>query len=312
MEMERSAAQHPTRERRKPSNLLKRAPGDRPYRLSGLTRDLIGILIGRFVARTSDLYRLVPQRAVKASDHEREIRAALKRLRDRTNPHEKKSDADRKWGYIRSVSWSDPTIENKIEYTCLVHGLTDRGLKLARDRGLDPDLIGRSFQEFSINHVDHELRINDFVDALANDLQKKNLELISIRINLKRKHIHPDLLFYIYDPGTDLRSAPIFLEYEKQKRGRYHDEKPQIMRKLESFARYYDSAECERDFSFRKFYLIVVLRTERKAHFLLDDLRDRGLTRDTILVVSEPAFNAGLLHTRFRTAAGATYSLLDL
>jgi hypothetical protein len=237
----------------------------------------------------------------------------LKRLRDHTDPREKKNDVDRTWGYIRSVSWSDPTIENKIEYTCLVHGLTDRGLKLARDRGLDPDHIGRSFQEFSIDHVDHELRINDLVDSLAAELEKKGLELVVIRINLKRKHIHPDLLLYIYDPNRDVRSAPIFLEYEKQKRGRYDDrDKPQIIKKLESLARYYNSPECEHDFNFRKFYLIVMLRTERKANFLLQDIRERGLANETIMVVSEPAWNTGLLHTRFRTAAGSTYSLLDL
>jgi hypothetical protein len=129
---------------------------------------------------------------------------------------------------------------------------------------------------------------------------------------LKRKHIHPDLLFYIYDPETDLRSAPIFLEYEKQKRGRYHDEKPQIIRKLESLARYYDSVECEQDFNFRKFYLVVILRTERKANYLLSDLRERRTESQTILVASEPAFYAGLIHTRFRTVGGATYCLLDL
>jgi hypothetical protein len=228
-------------------------------------------------------------------------------------PHEKKSAIDRKWGYIRSVSWSDPTIENKIEYTCLVHGLTDRGLKLARDRDLDPDHLGRTFQEFSVDHVDHELRINDLVDSLSNELSNVGLELIVIRINLKRNHIHPDLLLYIYDPKRDVRSAPIFLEYEKQKRGRYDEhDKPQIIRKIESLVSYYDSLECERDFKFRKFYVVVILRTERKANFLLKDLRDRGINRRTVLVASEPALKASLIRTRFHTAAGEAYSLLDL
>jgi len=236
----------------------------------------------------------------------------LKRLREYTDPREKKSDADRAWGYIRSVSWSDPTIENKIEYTCLVHGLTDRGLTLARERDLDPDHMGRSFQEFSNDHVDHELRLNDFVDSLATALQEKRLELIVMRINLKRKHIHPDLLFYIYDPANDMRSAPIFLEYEKQKRGRYDDGKPQIIKKVESLAQYYDSPECERDFNFRKFYLVVILRTERKANFLLKDLCDRGVNRHPVLVASEPAFNVSLMQTKFRSVGGETYSLLDL
>jgi len=298
--------------RRKTANLLKRKRGDRPYRLLGLSKAIIEILLDRFVARTTDLYRLVPQAAVKQSDHEREIRAALKRLRDHTDPREKKSAVDRTWGYIRSVSWSDPTIENKIEYTCLVHGLTDRGLKLARDRGLDPDHIGRSFQEFSTDHVDHELRLNDFVDSLANALQAKRLELIVMRINLKRQHIHPDLLFYIYNPTNDVRSPPIFLEYEKQKRGRYDDGKPQIITKIESLVQYYDSPECERDFNFRKFYLLIILRTERKANFLLKDLGERAINSQMVLVVSEPAFKASLMHTRFRTAGGETYSLLDL
>jgi len=237
----------------------------------------------------------------------------VKRLRESTDPHEKKNDFDRKWGYIRSVSWSDPTIDSKIEYTCLVHGLTNRGLRLARDRGLDPDHMGRPFQEFSIDHVDHELRINDMVDSLAAELGKRGLELIVIRIHLKRKHIHPDLLFYVYDPKTDTRSAPIFLEYEKQKRGRYDDrDRPQIIKKIESLVQYYNSLECERDFSFRKFYLIVIVRTERKANFLLKDLHDRGIKTQTVLVASEPAFDASLIHTRFRTGTGETYSLLDL
>jgi hypothetical protein len=304
--------QQPPRHHRKGPSPLKRKRGDRPYRLLGLSKAIIETLLDRFVARTTDLYRLVPQRAAKRSDHEREIRAALKRLREYAAPHEKTADADRTWGYIRSVSWSDPTIENKIEYTCLVHGLTDRGLKLARGRGLDPDHIGRTFQEFSSDHVDHELRLNDFADSLRSVLQEKRLELIVMRINLKRKHIHPDLLFYIYDPANDVRSAPIFLEYEKQKRGRYDDGKPQIIKKVESLVRYYDSPECERDFNFRKFYLMVILRTERKANFLLKDLCDRGINRHPVLVASEPAFKASLMYTRFRSAGGETYLLLDL
>jgi hypothetical protein len=279
----------------------------------GLGKAILQVLTNRFVARTTDLYRLVPQAARKQTDHEREIRAALKRLREEYDPHERKYDVDRRWGYIRSVSWSDPTIENKIEYTCLVHGLSDRGLRLVRDCGLDPDHMGRTFQEFSTDHVDHELRINDMEDALRQELTKNGLELIVIRINLKRKYIHPDLLFYIYDPTTDTRSAPIFLEYEKQKRGHYDDGgKPQIVKKLEALAAYYNSDQCSTDFTFRTFYVLTILRTERKATFLLKDLADRGMKLKTFLVASEPAFKAHLLKTQYRTAAGESYSILDL
>jgi hypothetical protein len=279
----------------------------------GLSKAILQILVSRFVARTTDLYCLVPKVARKQQDHEREIRAALKRLREEYDPREKKNGLDRQWGYIRSVSWSDPTIESKIEYTCLVHGLTDRGLRLVRDRGLDPDHTGRSFQEFSTDHVDHELRVNDTVDALREELAKIGLELIVITIHLKRKCIHPDLLLYVYNPTTDTRSAPIFLEYEKQKRGHYDDGgKPQIIKKLEAFAVYYNSEECQKDFNFRKFYVLVILRTERKARFLLRDLAERGLKRETFLVTSEPTFKANLLKTQYHTVAGENYSILDL
>src|ERR1035441_2408759 len=54
--------------------------------------------------------------------------------------------------------------------------------------------------------------------------------------------------------------------------------RPQIIRKLESFANYYDSDLCQNEFCFRKFYVIVILRTERKANFLLQDLAERKLT----------------------------------
>ena len=293
--------------------LLRKKRGDRPYRLMGLSSAILQVLTNRFVARTTDLYRLIPRRAVKQSDHERQIRHALKTLREYMDPSAPKNDIDRKWGYIRSISWSDPTIENKIEYTCLVHGLTNRGLKLVRDRDLDPDHYGRSFQEFSIDHVDHELRINDLVDALTADATEQGLELIVIRIHLKRKHIHPDFLMYLYDPKTNVRSAPIFVEYEKQKRGKYDDGgNPQVIRKLEALGQYYNSDECETDFGFRKFYVVTILRTERKANFLLKDLADRGMKRKTFLVTSEPAITSNLLSTQLRTPAADTYSLLDL
>jgi hypothetical protein len=282
----------------------------------GLSKAIIQALVDNFVARTTDLYTLVPKQAQKQTDHEREIRAALKRLREYYDPHEKKNEVDRRWGYIRSVSWSDPTIDNQIEYTCLVHGLTDRGLRLARDRGLDPDRHGKSFQEFSADHVDHELRINDLIAALRAELHAQGLELIIERTHIKGATVAPDLLFHIYDPTTDMRSAPFFLEYERQKRGRHDDGgRPQIIRKLESFANYYNSDLCQNEFCFRKFYVIVILRTERKANFLLQDLAERKLTIKTFLIASEPALTPAILQTKFRTPndfASFSYSLLDI
>jgi hypothetical protein len=281
----------------------------------GLSKAIISALVSNFVARTTDLYDLVPKTAKKQSDHDREIRAALKRLRESYDPHEKRNEVDRRWGYIRSVSWSDPTIENKIEYTCLVHGLTDRGLRLARERGLDPDQHGKSFQEFSAEHVDHELRINDLIATLRAELEAIGLELIIERTHIKGATVAPDLLSYIYDPKNDTRSAPIFLEYEKQKRGKHDDGKPQVIRKLESLAEYYNSDLCQKEFGFRKFYVIVILRTERKANFLLEDLVKRNLKIKTFLIASEPALKPAILQTKFRTPKDhelSSYSLLDL
>jgi hypothetical protein len=252
--------------------------------------------------------------AVKREDHERQIRAALKSLRESYDPDEKKDDIHRQWGFIRSVSWSDPTIENKIEYTVLVHGLTDRGLRLVRSFDLDLEGQAKSFQEFSPDHVDHELRINDFIDLTRAELGEIGLELIVERSNIKGKTISPDLLLYVYNPQTDIRSAPIFVEYEKQKRGKWDDGKPQVIRKIESLASYYNSDLCQKEFGFRKFYVIIILRTQRKANFLLKDLVDRGIKKSTFLVTAEPTLRPGILQARLKTPSPSvgSLSLLDL
>ncbi len=161
-------------------------------------------------------------------------------------------------------------------------------------------------------NVDHELRIIDLIETLESRLASVALELIVEQVNIKAAKVAPDRLLYIYDPKTDPRSAPIFLEYEKQKRGKYDHGNPQVIRKLEAFADYYDSNPCQKDFGFRKFYVVMILQTDRRVQFLLDDLRERKLSRRTFLMASEFLCQTDLLGRIFTTPKGETYSLLDL
>jgi len=151
---------------------------DQPLRVMGLSKAILSVLVNRFCVRTTDLYRLVPQTAANQEDHERQIRAAVKRLRD----HKAGND----WGYIRSVPWTDPTVESKFIYSCHAHVLTNRGVQLVRSHDLDLQNNAKSGQEISPDHIDHEIRIYEFLDTLEARLQKEGLELIVFQINLQK------------------------------------------------------------------------------------------------------------------------------
>jgi hypothetical protein len=290
----------------------KRKQGVRQPRIGSLSRAILSVLAERFCVRTSDLYRLVPQSAAKQQHHERSVRRSLKWLRDSLDPVEKKDEHDIKWGYIRSVPWSDPKLNNKFDYTCYVHGVTERGLRLVRQLDLDRAGQAKSFQEFNAVSLDHELRIIDLLEALESKLKPLGWELFVEQANIKASTVAPDHLMYLYNPTTNTRSAPIFLEYERQKRGRYDHGNPQVIRKLEAFTDHYDSELCQKEFGFRKFYVFIVLQSERKAHFLLDDLRQRDLSRRTFMVTSELQCQADFLGKILTTPKSETYSLLDL
>lgn len=201
-----------------------------------------------------------------------------------------------------------------------MHGLTERGFRLVRSRGLDEKETAKSFETFSVNHVDHELKINDFLDILEAALGREGLELIVYNTDLftvfNEHVVSPDRLLYIYDPKTDTTSAPIFLEYEKQKRGKYDEAgRPQVIRKLINLNSYYDTDDCEKDFKFRKFYVLVILRTERKRQFLAEDLISEHQNTGTLLLASEQEATTNILgdilHT-WNDGKPKARSLLDL
>ncbi len=97
---------------------------------------------------------------------------------------------------------------------------------------------------------------------------------------LDKKSVWPAALFQV-------NGAVFFLEMERAKLGGYKDGRPNIIRKLDAYWQYYDSTDCEKDFGFRKFRVVTVMRTPARAATLLDSLRAAGLDKATFWVSSE-------------------------
>ena len=76
------------------------------------------------------------------------------------------------------------------------------------------------------------------------------------------KHtVHPDALFYVADPATPGKAFCYFLEIERAKLGNYRNGEPQILRKLRKYYDYFNSTDCEKEWGFRQYRVIVVQRT---------------------------------------------------
>jgi hypothetical protein len=92
--------------------------------------------------------------------------------------------------------------------------------------------------------------------------------------------VNPDALFSI-------DGAYWFLEVERSKLGNYRNGEPQVIRKLHSYWRYYDSTDCEKDFGFRKFRVATVMRTAERSRNLVNLMGGNGLDKATFLVSHE-------------------------
>ena len=131
-----------------------------------------------------------------------------------------------------------------------VYGLSDKAVK---------DFGGKTFDEHSARTLDHELEISFFHIALKRFCEEKNLQLYWQQSDLKRG-IHPDALFAI---TTSIGAFPFFLEVEKQRIiGRSGKEEPKVIKKLTRFADYYNTSECQKDWNFKTFRVVVVSKSE--------------------------------------------------
>lgn len=145
----------------------------------------------------------------------------------------------------------------------MASGLTDKGVQ---------EYGGKTLDEHSQRTIDHEIDVSRFhmVVREFSAAHKVPHTWQQDRLKLKRG-IHPDAYFTV---GAN----HFFLEIERQrmigKNGR-----PAVITKLERYFDYYDTAECENAWGFRRYRIVVVVQTEERRTNLLaalgTDLRHR-------------------------------------
>jgi hypothetical protein len=140
------------------------------------------------------------------------------------------------------------------------YGLSDKGVK---------KYGGKTLDEHSMRTLDHELAITDFHISLNQFCSREGRELHWRQAHIK-KGIHPDAYFSVTDPKRDGRNTNhFFLEIERSKIGNQKNGQPSIIRKLAHYYETYNTDDCERDWNFRTFRVIVQVKTWARAENLL-------------------------------------------
>ncbi len=175
-----------------------------------------------------------------------------------------------------------------------VYGLTDKGVG---------EYGGKTLDDHSIRTLDHELEISFFHIELTKYCKKHAIELKWIQRDLKTESVHPDAQFSI---KTQKGWFHFFLEIERAKNSKYIDGEPSIIRKLGMYYDYYGSKECEKDWDFKQFRTIVVLRNDIRRENLLEALHEKFNHRMFWLSTEED-------HLTFKTSKDKSpVTLLDI
>jgi Replication-relaxation len=250
------------------------------FRLTRTKRRTLELLAEYFCLRTRDIAHLLHDREPTPNDL-RSSRRTLELLFVQ--------------GLVHRIRYIEPDRDRGgITY---VHGLTDKGVAC---------FGGKTFDDHSSRTLDHELGISFFHVAL----RRLPFKLFWKQSGLKRG-IHPDALFALTNhKGTYY----FFLEIERSKIGNIRNGEPSITRKLDRYAEYYDTDQCERDWNFRKFRVIVVQDSDTRRRHLLEVLRDRFPYR-ILWLTTEPLYKADMSGEIFATPrdyAERSHSLLGL
>lgn len=141
-----------------------------------------------------------------------------------------------------------------------VYGLSDRAV---RDYGGE---LSKTFDDHSARTLDHELEMSYFHMAVDQLRGKHGWTLYWQQADLKTKTIHPDAYFAITDPKKPdgMNTLHFFLEIERSKVSKYKEGEPSILKKLARYYDLFDTPDCEKDWGFRQFRVIVVQRTEER------------------------------------------------
>jgi hypothetical protein len=202
-----------------------------------------------------------------------------------------------------------PYFELDTEARSYVYGLSDSGVKTANGHvDIDWNLVGipKTFDEHSERTLDHELEISYFHMALSRFRRDTdNSGLYWQQADLKRG-IHPDALFKLQ---TAKGEYAFFLEIEKGKKNF-----EALTAKLDRYAKYYDTDDCEKDWGFRNFRVVIVQKNDVRRQNLLRELHDK-LPHRMFWLTTEKAYKSGIAGEIFGTPkdyADRRYSFLSL
>ena len=234
-----------------------------------------------FCLRTKDAAALVRERPATESD-ERSVRRTLSVLwRD---------------GFLFRVPHLDPDRERG--GAGYVYGLSDKGVHYAFREGYATRAT-KTLDEHSIRTLDHELAITSFHIALHRLCGRLGLRYAWRQTHLKHT-VHPDALFWVADPEDPGKAYCYFLEIERAKLGNYKNGEPQILRKLQAYYEYFNSTDCEKEWGFRRYRVIIVQRTDARRAGLLTSLQ-RNCNHRMFWLTTEAAIREDLAGPIFLT-----------
>jgi len=223
-------------------------------RINPTQQGLLEVLAEFFCLRTNDAAALLRNRAITESDA-RSVRRTLSILN--------------REGLLYRVPYLEAGRERGgITY---VYGLSQRGVRHAHENGY-ATLATKTLDEHSLRTLDHELEITSFHMALRRLSADRGLRYVWRQRDLKHT-VHPDAVLHVADPANPGKAFCYFLEIERAKLGQYRNGEPQILRKLKKYYDYFNSTDCEREWGFRQFRVIVVQRTDARREGLLEALR---------------------------------------
>lgn len=234
-----------------------------------------------FCLRTNDAAELLRNRAITDSDA-RSVRRTLSILhRD---------------GFLYRAPHLNA--DNERGGAAYVYGLSAKGVNHALRNGYSTSAT-KALDEHSIRTLDHELEITSFHAALRRLCSARGLRYLWRQKDLKHT-VHPDALFYVADPANPGKAFCYFLEIERSKLGNYRNGEPQILRKLRAYYGYFNSTDCEKEWGFRQYRVIVVQRSDARREGLLKALREKCSHR-MFWLTTETAYRENMGDSIFMT-----------
>jgi hypothetical protein len=179
-----------------------------------------------------------------------------------------------------------------------VYGLSDKGVDHACENGYSTAST-KTLDEHSLRTLDDELEISAFHIALQRFSEASGLAYSWRQTDLKHT-VHPDAFFTVQDPRDTSKEFCYFLEIERAKFGNYRDGEPQILRKLGAFYDYFNSTDCEKEWGFRQYRVVIVQRTDARREGLLKALRAHYNHR-MFWLTTESAYRENIGGAIFRT-----------